>query len=97
MPNMRPRRRTGGPSCTVSFSPTAARVCAALVQPAKLEQWFVVPGYVTPADRIPLGLEYAEVNLPHGVVIQQPTIRPTSHVWGARSPRTGELLWTSAD
>jgi uncharacterized protein YndB with AHSA1/START domain len=30
----------------------AERVHAAFVEPAKLEQWFVVPGYRTPADRM---------------------------------------------
>lgn len=31
---------------------TAERIYAAFVEPAKLEQWFVVPGYHTPADRM---------------------------------------------
>jgi uncharacterized protein YndB with AHSA1/START domain len=31
---------------------TAERVFAAFVEPSKLEQWFVVPGYHTPADRM---------------------------------------------
>lgn len=31
---------------------TAARVHAAFVEPHKLEQWFVVSGYHTPADRM---------------------------------------------
>lgn len=31
---------------------TAARVYTAFVEPEKLEQWFVVPGYRTPADRM---------------------------------------------
>jgi uncharacterized protein YndB with AHSA1/START domain len=31
---------------------TAERVHAAFLEPAKLEQWFVVPGYRTPADRM---------------------------------------------
>ncbi|MFG1947254.1 SRPBCC domain-containing protein [Nonomuraea sp. NPDC048826] len=30
----------------------AERVFAAFVEPDKLEQWFVVPGYRTPADRM---------------------------------------------
>ena len=34
------------------FSASAERICAAFVEPAKLEHWFVVPGYRTPADRI---------------------------------------------
>jgi uncharacterized protein YndB with AHSA1/START domain len=31
---------------------TAERVHAAFLEPSKLEQWFVVPGYRTPADRM---------------------------------------------
>ncbi|MFI7226315.1 SRPBCC domain-containing protein [Nonomuraea angiospora] len=31
---------------------SAERVFAAFVEPSKLEQWFVVPGYHTPADRM---------------------------------------------
>lgn len=31
---------------------TAERVHAAFVEPTKLEQWFVVPGYSTPAERM---------------------------------------------
>lgn len=31
---------------------SAERVHAAFVEPAKLEQWFVVPGYRTPAERM---------------------------------------------
>ncbi len=31
---------------------TAERVYAAFVEPTKLEEWFLVPGYHTPADRM---------------------------------------------
>lgn len=31
---------------------SAERVYAAFVEPSKIEQWFVVPGYRTPADRM---------------------------------------------
>lgn len=34
------------------FPAMADRVHAAFVEPAKLEQWFVVPGYTTPAARM---------------------------------------------
>jgi uncharacterized protein YndB with AHSA1/START domain len=34
------------------FPASADRICAAFMEPGKLEQWFVVPGYRTPADRM---------------------------------------------
>jgi uncharacterized protein YndB with AHSA1/START domain len=36
---------------------TATRVHRAFVEPAKLEQWFVVPGYRTPAERMRVNAE----------------------------------------
>jgi uncharacterized protein YndB with AHSA1/START domain len=42
----------GGFTIGRRFPTTAERVFAAFVEPAKLEQWFVVPGYRTPADRM---------------------------------------------
>ena len=42
----------GGFTIRRRFPTTADRVYAAFVEPAKLAQWFVVPGYRTPAERI---------------------------------------------
>ena len=42
----------GGFTIRRRFPTTADRVYAAFVEPAKLEQWFVVPGYRTPTDRM---------------------------------------------
>lgn len=42
----------GGFTVRRRFPATPERVYAAFVEPAKLEQWFVVPDYTTPADRI---------------------------------------------
>ncbi len=46
------QKASGGFSVHRHLPAAADRVYAAFVQPAKLEQWFVVPGYVTPADRM---------------------------------------------
>ncbi|MGC4192149.1 MAG: SRPBCC domain-containing protein [Thermomicrobiales bacterium] len=46
------RNQEGGFTIHRRVPTTAERVYAAFVEPAKLEQWFVVPGYHTPADRI---------------------------------------------
>ncbi len=43
---------SGGFSVHRHLPATADRVFAAFVQPTKLEQWFVVPGYDTRADRM---------------------------------------------
>ena len=42
----------GGFTVRRRFPTTAERIYAAFVEPAKLEHWFVVPGYRTPADRM---------------------------------------------
>lgn len=42
----------GGFTVQRRFAAPAERVYAAFVEPKKLEQWFVVPGYRTPADRM---------------------------------------------
>jgi len=47
-----PVPRPGGFTVRRRLPTTAERVYAAFVEPAKLEQWFVVPGYRTPADRM---------------------------------------------
>lgn len=46
------QNESGGFTIRRRFPTTAERVYAAFVEPAKLEQWFVVPGYRTPADRM---------------------------------------------
>ena len=46
------QNQQGGFTIRRRFPTTAERVYAAFVEPAKLEQWFVVPGYRTPADRM---------------------------------------------
>jgi uncharacterized protein YndB with AHSA1/START domain len=43
---------SGGFTVHRRLNATAERVHAAFVEPSKLEQWFVVPGYRTPADRM---------------------------------------------
>jgi len=43
---------SGGFTTSRNMGGTAERVYAAFVEPAKLEQWFVVDGYHTPADRM---------------------------------------------
>ena len=43
---------SGGFSVHRRLHATAERVFAAFVEPDKLEQWFIVPGYHTPADRL---------------------------------------------
>jgi uncharacterized protein YndB with AHSA1/START domain len=43
---------SGGFTVRRRLPANAARVHAAFVEPTKLEQWFVVPGYHTPADRM---------------------------------------------
>lgn len=43
---------SGGFTVRRSLPATAERVYAAFVEPSKLERWFVVPGYRTPADRM---------------------------------------------
>lgn len=49
-----PHQQTGSGGFTARrrLPASAERIYAAFVEPAKLEQWFVVPGYHTPADRI---------------------------------------------
>lgn len=42
----------GGFTVRRHLDATAERVFAAFVEPSKLEQWFVVPGFQTPADRM---------------------------------------------
>jgi len=42
----------GGFTTSRNMGGTAGRVYSAFVEPAKLEQWFVVDGYHTPADRM---------------------------------------------
>lgn len=42
----------GGFTVRRQLPAAAERVYAAFVEPAKLEQWFVVPGYHTPAGRM---------------------------------------------
>ncbi len=42
----------GGFTVRRRMQATAERVFAAFVEPSRLEQWFVVPGYRTPADRM---------------------------------------------
>lgn len=42
----------GGFTVRRHFDATTERLYAAFVEPRKLEQWFVVPGYRTPADRM---------------------------------------------
>jgi uncharacterized protein YndB with AHSA1/START domain len=46
------REESGGFTLHRRLHATAERVFAAFVEPSKLEQWFVVPGYHTPADRM---------------------------------------------
>lgn len=46
------QNQQGGFTVRRQFPTTAERVYAAFVEPAKLEQWFVVPRYRTPADRM---------------------------------------------
>jgi uncharacterized protein YndB with AHSA1/START domain len=46
------RSGSGGFTVRRRLPAAADRVYAAFVEPAKLEQWFVVPGYHTPADRM---------------------------------------------
>lgn len=48
----RDREESGGFTVHRRFHAGAARLYAAFVQPGKLEQWFVVPGYHTPAARM---------------------------------------------
>jgi uncharacterized protein YndB with AHSA1/START domain len=43
---------SGGFTVHRRFNATATRLYAAFVEPSKLEQWFVVPGYRTPAGRM---------------------------------------------
>jgi uncharacterized protein YndB with AHSA1/START domain len=43
---------SGGFTVRRRLPATAERVYAAFVEPTKLEQWFVVPGFSTPADRM---------------------------------------------
>ncbi|TDE15984.1 SRPBCC family protein [Jiangella asiatica] len=43
---------SGGFTVRRRLPATAERVYAAFVEPSRLEQWFVVPGYHTPADRM---------------------------------------------
>ena len=47
-----PQPSQGGFTVRRRFNATAERIYAAFVEPAKLEEWFVVPGYRTPADRM---------------------------------------------
>jgi uncharacterized protein YndB with AHSA1/START domain len=49
--------RVGGFTIRRRLPATAARIHSAFVEPAKLEQWFVVPGYRTPADRMRVAAE----------------------------------------
>jgi uncharacterized protein YndB with AHSA1/START domain len=42
----------GGFAVRRRIATTPERLYAAFVEPAKLEQWFAVPGYRTPADRM---------------------------------------------
>lgn len=46
------QRPSGGFTVHRRLPATAERVHAAFTEPAKLEQWFVVPGFRTPADRM---------------------------------------------
>jgi uncharacterized protein YndB with AHSA1/START domain len=52
MSDQPPRTESGGFTIRRRLPATAERVYAAFVEPAKLEQWFVVAGYHTPADRM---------------------------------------------
>jgi uncharacterized protein YndB with AHSA1/START domain len=47
-----PQGPSGGFTVHRRFHASAARVHAAFVEPSKLEQWFVVPGFRTPAHRM---------------------------------------------
>ncbi|TDD63791.1 SRPBCC domain-containing protein [Jiangella aurantiaca] len=47
-----PTQSSGGFTVQRRLPATAERVFAAFVEPSKLEQWFVVAGYHTPADRM---------------------------------------------
>jgi uncharacterized protein YndB with AHSA1/START domain len=47
-----PEGSSGGFTVQRRLRASASRVHAAFVEPGKLEQWFVVPGYRTPADRM---------------------------------------------
>jgi uncharacterized protein YndB with AHSA1/START domain len=46
------QNQQGGFTVRRRLPTTAERVYTAFVEPVKLEQWFVVPGYRTPADRM---------------------------------------------
>ncbi|MEV0308508.1 uncharacterized protein YndB with AHSA1/START domain [Nonomuraea fuscirosea] len=52
MPETPQREAGGGFTVRRRLRAGAERVFAAFVEPGKLEQWFVVPGYHTPADRM---------------------------------------------
>jgi uncharacterized protein YndB with AHSA1/START domain len=52
MPEQPQQDASGGFAVRRRLPATADRVHAVFVEPSKLEQWFVVPGYRTPADRM---------------------------------------------
>lgn len=52
MPEDAPQPGSGGFTVHRRLPTRAERVYAAFVEPSKLEQWFVAPGYHTPADRM---------------------------------------------
>ncbi|TDC46523.1 SRPBCC domain-containing protein [Jiangella ureilytica] len=52
MPEKPAPHASGGFTVHRRLHATAERVFAAFVEPSKLEQWFVVPGYHTPAERM---------------------------------------------